>query len=85
MDCDLSVPTMPTPNLYDGGINNAAQYLIKNRPNGWREELGKLQNMSESRDSCNKLDQKAWQVRFRHISPGVVIPQQVGESTKSYF
>ena len=67
---------MPCPTPYDGSIDDAANFLISERPRGWKEELGKLKEMSAAANNPNKLDCD-WPIRFRNISPGVVLPQQV--------
>ena len=67
---------MPCPTPYDGSIDDAASFLINERPRGWKEELGKLKNMASAANNPNKLD-RDWPIRFRLISPGVVLPQQV--------
>ena len=77
IDCDLNFPTMPCPTPYDGSILKAANFLISKRPRGWKEELGKLKSMRTAAVNPNKLDQRDWPIRFRLISPGVVLPQQV--------
>ena len=68
---------MPCSTPYDGSINDVANYLINERPKGWLGELEKLQDMSAFGNSDRKLSQKEFQIRFRHISPQVVLPQQV--------
>ena len=68
---------MPCPTPYDGSIVDAADFLIEKRPRGWKEELGKLKDMTSAADNLNKLDQRDWPIRFRKISPGIVLPQQV--------
>ena len=80
VDCDLSVPTMPCSTHYDGNINHAVNNLVIRRPLGWMEELDKLQDMatlSIPSASQTELSQTEFQVRFRQISPGVILPQQV--------
>ena len=77
LDCDLNVPTMPCPTRYDGTITDIARYLRTNRPVGWVEELSKLQPMEEAAAKPTQENKKDWPVKFRHISPGVVLPRQV--------
>jgi len=67
---------MPCPTPYNGSIVKAAGFLIEKRPKGWKEELGKLKAMETAANNPNKLN-RDWPIRFRHISPGVVLPQQV--------
>ena len=68
---------MPCPTPYDGSIGDAVHFLIEKRPRGWKEELGKLKAMESASIDPSKLDKNDWPIRFRHISPGVVLPQQV--------
>ena len=68
---------MPCPTPYNGSIVAAADFLIKKRPRGWKEELGKLKAMETAANNPYKLDKNDWPIRFRHINPGVVLPQQV--------
>ena len=68
---------MPCSTPFNGSPNAAAQFLIERRPQGWKEELAKLKDMSGARFDPTKLKQKDWPIRFRHISPRVVLPQQV--------
>ena len=77
IDCDLSLPTIPSSTRYDGSPSDAATYLQKMKPKGWLEELGKLQDMGGEAGAFQLIDQTEFQVRFRHISPGVILPQQV--------
>ena len=68
---------MPCPTPYDGSIDDAANFLISERPRGWKEELGKLKAMETASNEPSQLDKNDWPIRFRHINPGVVPPQQV--------
>ena len=77
LDCDLNVPTMPCPTRYDGTIADIASYLMTNRPVGWVEEYSKLQPMERAAAKPTQENKKDWLVKFRHISPGVVLPRQV--------
>ena len=77
IDCDLSLPTIPSCTRYDGSPSDAAIYLHKMKPKGWLEELGKLQDMRAESGAIELFDQTEFQVRFRHISPGIILPQQV--------
>ena len=73
----MSLPTIPSSTRYDGSIADVAIYLEKMKPKGWLEELGKLQDMGAEAGAIRLIDQTEFQVRFRHISPGVILPQQV--------
>ena len=73
IDCDLNVPTLPCKTKYDGGITAIVKYLETERPVGWVEELSKLQDMTGS----FVKPKKSWPVKFRRISPNVVLPRQV--------
>ena len=72
---DLCCPSLRTSNIdsYDGGIDSHWNFLVSSRPVGWREELGKLEDMSSARAHPGVTRS----VRIRCISPGVVIPSQV--------
>ena len=48
LDCDLNVPTIPCETPYDGSIGDIAQYLTKEKPVNWLEELSKLENMGQA-------------------------------------
>ena len=74
MDCDLSVPTFPCTTEYSGEIGSIINYLEAERPVGWMEEISKLQDLSGSFVKPNMTN---WPVKFRLISPGVVLPRQV--------
>ena len=77
LDCDINAPTMPCPTLYDGQIGDIVHYLRTDRPVGWTDELSKLQDMSTAAAKSRKEGQDSWPVKFRNISPGVVLPRQV--------
>ena len=74
MDCDLCVPTFPCTTKYSGEITSIINYLDAERPVGWMEEITKLQDLS---GSYHKPNMTNWPVKFRLISPGVVLPRQV--------
>ena len=74
MDCDLNIPTLPSTTEYDGGIYSIRNYLCREKPVGWVEEISKLQDLA---GSYNKPGMNNWPVKFRLISPGVVLPRQV--------
>ena len=81
LDCDLTVPTFPTQDRYDRGINDARQYLSRERPVGWREECGKLLNLAAMAYSYHLIDPTSWQIKMRLINRSTVLPSQVGTST----
>ena len=72
---DLCCPSLTTTNIdsYNGSTNSYERYLYNTRPVGWREELGKLENMY----SASGYPDVTRSVRIRCISPGVIIPSQV--------
>ena len=74
---------MPCSTPYEGVILDAHQYLVTNRPRGWLEEIEKLQDMMSEGKNVRKFGQEEFQVRFRHISPGVILPQQVRMSIET--
>ena len=74
MDCDLCVPTFPCTTKYSGEITSIINYLEAERPVGWIEEVSKLQDLSGSYAKHNMTN---WPVKFRLISPEVVLPRQV--------
>ena len=71
MDCDLSVPTFPCTTKYSGEITSIINYLEAERPVGWMEEISKLQDLSGSYAKPNMTN---WPVKFRLISPELVLP-----------
>ena len=75
LDMDLCCPSLSTSNIdsYDGSANSYRDYLRSSCPVGWREELGKLEDMA----SAGGYFDVTRCVRIRCISPGVVIPSQV--------
>ena len=75
LDMDLNCPSLRTSNIdsYGGGINSYGSFLRSSRPVGWRQELGKLEDMA----SAGGYFDVTRSVRIRCISPGVVIPSQV--------
>ena len=62
---------------YDGNIREVATYLVQERPKGWLAETAKLQDMGAQSGNPRLFEQEEFQLRFRHISPGVLLPQQV--------
>ena len=77
VDCDLNVPSLKTSNSeeYDGSTWDYNNYLMRNRPVFWREEMSKQENMSSARSLPGVIRS----VRFRAITPDVVLPSQVRE------
>ena len=78
LDCDLTVPTFPTQDRYDGGIDDARQYLYREKPVGWREECGKLLNLTGMAGSYHLINPRSWQIKMRLINRTTVLPSQVG-------
>ena len=68
---------MPCPTPYGGGIGDIADHLSAARPVGWTDELSKLQDMGAAVYKVSMVGQDSWPVKFRNISPGVVLPRQV--------
>ena len=81
LDCDLTVPTFPTQDRYDGTTNDAMQYLKSEKPVGWREECGKLLNLQAVSGSPHLINPPSWQIKMRLINRSTVLPSQVGTST----
>ena len=77
VDCDLNVPSLKTSNSeeYDGTPFDYESYLKSNRPVFWREEMTKQEDMQ----TASKLPGVIRSVRFRAITPDVVLPSQVRE------
>ena len=83
VDCDINIPTIPTSTPYDGGIQEAQEYLIKVRPVGWLEELHKFVDMSSAADSHHLIGVESWQVKMKRINRDIVLPLQVSSENKS--
>ena len=81
LDCDLTVPTFPTQDRYDGGRNDIMDYLSKEKPVGWREECGKLLNLKPMAGSPHLVNPPSWQIKMRLINRTTVLPSQVGTDT----
>ena len=81
LDCDLTIPTFPTQDRYDGGTNDVVQYLVREKPVGWREECGKLLNLQPMAGSPHLIDPSSWQIKMRLINRSTVLPSQVGTSS----
>ena len=71
------MPTVPCGTRYDGGINDIAAYLIKERPVKWLEELSKLEGMDQAGHNYRNVAKKDWPVKFRMINRDTVLPRQV--------
>ena len=77
VDCDLNVPSLKTSNSeeYDGNPWDYNEYLESKRPVYWREEMSKQERM----ESASFLPGVIRSVRFRAITPDVILPSQVRE------
>ena len=77
VDCDLNVPSLKTSNSeeYDGTPWDYYNYLKRNRPVYWREEMTKQESMYSARYQPGIIRS----VRFRAITPDVILPSQVRE------
>ena len=77
VDCDLNVPSLKTSNSeeYNGTPFDYKFYLGRERPVFWREEMSKQENM----ESARNLPGVIRSVRFRAITPDVILPSQVRE------
>ena len=75
VDIDLNVPSVKTSNIdqYDGHTWDYELYLMTERPVYWREEMAKQEDMA----SAQYLSGVIRSVRFRAITPDVVLPSQV--------
>ena len=76
IDVDLNCPTWPTHTRFDGNDNDASNYLMRERPVGWLEELSKLEGMAEAASSPHLVNSKSWPVKFRLINRDTVLPGQ---------
>ena len=76
IDCDLNCPTWPTHTRFNGNINDAAQYLMRERPVGWLEEFSKLEGMTYAASAPHLQISKSWPVKFRLINKDTVLPGQ---------
>ena len=54
-------------------------YLDRERPVGWLEELSKLENMTAAGASHHLIGQDSWQIKMRQINRDTVLPRQVGD------
>ena len=61
----------------DGSVNDAADYLMREQPVGWLEELSKLESLVGGASSPHLLTCKSWPVKFRLINRETVLPSQV--------
>ena len=77
VDCDLNVPSLKTSNreAYDGTPFDYWRYLLTERPVYWREEMTKQEDMQTARFQPGIIRS----VRFRAITPDVILPSQVRE------
>ena len=77
VDCDLNVPSLKTSNTeeYNGTPFGYWSYLQTERPVYWRDEMTKQENMY----TASALPGVIRSVRFRAITPDVILPSQVRE------
>ena len=75
---DRTLATVPTTTPYDGGIDDVENYLDRERPVGWLEELSKLESMTAASTSPHLIGQDSWQIKMRQINRDTVLPRQVG-------
>ena len=54
-------------------------YLVRERPVGWLEELSKLEDMAAASASPHLIGQDSWQIKMRQINRDTVLPRQVGD------
>ena len=75
VDIDLNVPSLKTRNSdqYDGRTWDYENYLQREKPVFWREEMSKQEGM----ESANGFPGVIRSVRFRAITQEVVLPSQV--------
>ena len=59
------------------GLVVAENYLMREQPVGWLEELSKLESMTAAAASPHLLTCKTWPVKFRLINRDTVLPSQV--------
>ena len=77
IDGDLNCPTWPTHTRYDGSTNDAFQYLVREKPVGWLEELSKLEDMGVAAVLPHLMPSGlTWPVKFRLINRNTVLPGQ---------
>ena len=80
---DKTPETVPTTTPYDGGIGDVKNYLVRERPVGWLEELSKLEDMAAASASPHLIGQDSWQIKMRQINRDTVLPRQVGNEHKT--
>ena len=71
VDCDLNIPTIPICTEYDGNIEEIGGFLLKERPVGWLEEKGKLEDMGAAGGSPHLQVDENWQVEFTSLCKGL--------------
>ena len=71
----MNVPSLKTSNSeeYDGATYDYELYLERERPVFWREEMTKQEDMQTARFQPGIIRS----VRFRAITPDVILPSQV--------
>ena len=67
IDCDLNCPTWPTHTRYHGTTNEADNFLRRQKPVGWLEEISKLDNLGASSATPHLLSSKSWPVKFSRV------------------
>merc|ERR1711971_1023971 len=76
IDCDITIPTIPTCTRYDGRFDAARDYLTIARPVGWLQEFSKLDDMRSAQNSPDYFGAESWQVKMRMINRDLVLPRQ---------
>ena len=67
---------------YEGEITSIIQYLESERPVGWLEEISKLQDLT---GSFVKPGVTNWPIKFRQISPEVVLSVKHNNFLRNIF
>ena len=78
MDVDL-VPILPTVSPYNGDISPVMEYLRRERPVGWVEELAKtgVERMGDAACLPHLIGAEQWHVNMRLVNRHTVMPRQV--------
>ena len=77
VDCDINVPTIPTSTYFDGAVDKVQDYLERNKPVGWLEELSKLEDHHPAAAMPHLIEAQSWQVKMRRVNSHTVLPRQV--------
>ena len=80
IDVDLNCPTLDTGSKFKGFAHVYKEYLRRGKPIGWLKEFMKQTDMDYF---FGAQDQTG--VRFRHISPDVILASQVSVTSLLYF